>query len=412
MTLIQLISEQTIQNLLPILRLMPKRLVHLVTSRTAGRSDWLKSAALAAGIRPEVIPVELSSMPGIMECNKLVLKAISEAKFRQDEIMVNFTGGTKLMSIGAYAAALREKVPSLYVDTQDACFVDGGTSPEVQRILEGDLSFDPILKQMRVDVLGIANGVERVTGGERWEPLAPLANHLFENEREEEIVHELLYGAAGLLPKGQEPRKPQGWLELLDREFVLPARVAELALEAGLLKMGGESGSVRLPDDTRNELICLSETQVKDYFTRFASATSPMKRVLTFLGGGWWELVVCQAASRSGLFRDLRWSAHVGERNGPDTEEDVLGLDGVELLYISCKRMSTGSRLLPLLEEIRARASTIGGTFNRRFLAVRIGPHGRVAENLRKRAHELGIRIVTGANILEPGVLSRTHRGT
>ncbi len=118
-------------------------------------------------------------------------------------------------------------------------------------------------------------------------------------------------------------------------------------------------------------------------------------------------MIVCEAAHTSGHFRDLRWSAFVGERSGPDTEEDVLGVDGVELLYINCKRGGPKARLLPLLEEVRARAATIGGSFNRRFLAILMPPQGKTATNLQQQANRLGIRIVTGNDVRRLGTFSR-----
>jgi len=45
LTLIQLVSEQTVQNLLPVLRLRPDRLVHLAAPRTINRSNLIVEAA-------------------------------------------------------------------------------------------------------------------------------------------------------------------------------------------------------------------------------------------------------------------------------------------------------------------------------------------------------------------------------
>jgi len=45
LTLIQLVSEQTVQNLLPVLRLRPDRLVHLAAPRTVHRSSLIAEAA-------------------------------------------------------------------------------------------------------------------------------------------------------------------------------------------------------------------------------------------------------------------------------------------------------------------------------------------------------------------------------
>lgn len=405
LTLVQLISEQTIQNLLPILRLKPKKLIHLVTPKTAARSAVLKAAAKAAGLDPALESIQLSAMPGIPECFNAVTDALAKAN-AHGQSAVNFTGGTKLMSIGAFAAAQTQKVPSLYVDTQDACFVDGATSPEMNALLSGDWSFTPIRSQLRVDVLGIANGVSRITGGKPWQSMLPLAEHLFHHIADEEATHAALHGPAGIFPKGQEPRTPKDWLPIFDKPIELPAPVARLAIEAALVRPGCSATEVFLPDASRAEMAYLASHHVPDFNSRYFAAVAPLQHAAAFLTGAWWEVIVSDAAQKSGLFRDLRWSANVGDRNGPDTEEDILGVDGVELLYINCKRGGAKARLLPLLEEIRARAATIGGSFNRRFLAVLQPPQGKVAANLQQQAAQLGIRIITGNNVYQPGIFA------
>lgn len=406
LTLIQLISEQTIQNLLPILRLKPRRLIHLVTPRTAARSAFLLAAARAAGIDPGMETIPLSAMPGIPESFQAVGEVLDKAK-SDGQCVVNFTGGTKLMSIGAFAAAQTRKIPSLYVDTQDACFTDGGTSTEMTELLAGDWSFTPIRNQLRVDVLGIANGVSRITGGKPWHPLLPLAEYLFDHPVEEAAAHAAWHGPAGIFPNGREPREAKDWLPVFDRPVLLPVTVARLAIDAGFVRPGPSEGEVLLPDSTHDEMKRIVEQHVADFNARYFRAVAPIQHAVAFLTGGWWEVIVCDAAHKSGLFRDLRWSVQVGERNGLDTEEDVLGVDGVELLYINCKRGGLKARLLPLLEEIRARAATIGGAFNRRFLAVLQTPQGKFAANLRQQASRLGIRILTRENIHAPDAFSR-----
>lgn len=406
LTLIQLISEQTIQNLLPILRLKPKKLIHLVTPKTAARSAVLTAAAKAAGLDPELEAIQLSAMPGIPECFNSVADALAKNK-TEGLIVVNFTGGTKLMSIGAFAAAQTQKVPSLYVDTMDACFVDGATSPEMTTLLAGDWSFTPIRNQLRVDVLGIANGVSRINSGKPWQAMLPLAEHLFHEIADEEATHAALHGPAGLFPKGLEPRTPKDWLPLFDKAIPLPLAVARLAVETGLVRPGESDAEVLLPDTSRAELDHLASNHVADFNARYFAAVASLQHSVAFLTGAWWEVIVCDAVQKSGLFQDLRWSANVGDRNGPDTEEDILGVDGVELLYINCKRGGSKARLLPLLEEVRARAATIGGSFNRRFLAVLQPPQGKVAANLHQQADKLGIRIITANNIYQHGIFSR-----
>ncbi len=406
LTLVQLISEQTMPNLLPILRLRPQKLIHLVTPKTASRSSSLMAAAHAAGIDPQIEVIQLSAMPGIPETFNAVMECLKDIAGTDQPPVVNFTGGTKLMSIGAYAAALQLKAASLYVDTQDACFVDGNTSARMGELLAADWSFTPIRNQLQIHILAIANGIQRVTGGKPWRPMLPLASHLFGNRADEQATHETLHGPSGLFPQGREPRSPMDWIAAIDMRVKIPDPVANLAAKTGLFRLA-RTGEIMLPDETKAELTFLSSNRVTDFNARYFRAIAPIQQAIGFLTGGWWEVIVADAMDKSGLMRDLRWSIQVGDRYGADLEEDIVALDGVELVHVSCKRGGAKARLLPQLEEIKARAASLGGSFNRRFLAVLNPPTGKVEANLHQRARELGVRIITRQSIYQPGVFAR-----
>jgi hypothetical protein len=66
------------------------------------------------------------------------------------------------------------------------------------------------------------------------------------------------------------------------------------------------------------------------------------------------------------------------------------------------QRGGAKSRLLPLLEEINARARSLGGSFTQRFLALAQKPSGRVLQNLEQRAQQLGIRLLFPEHLSEP----------
>jgi hypothetical protein len=102
---------------------------------------------------------------------------------------VNFTGGTKLMSIGAFSAALNQKAPSLYVDTDGQTFVDGHTADGLVELLEGDFSFNPLSKALTVNTVAVAHGRQRVTSGRDWRPFLALARRLLAHCDDEEHTH-------------------------------------------------------------------------------------------------------------------------------------------------------------------------------------------------------------------------------
>ena len=416
-------------NLLPVLRLKPVQLTHFATAKTATRSDWIAEAARQSGIKTSVEFVKLSAMPTMPETFNAVKAAIIEAHKAGQTPIVNFTGGTKLMSIGAFVAALHQdhKAVSFYVDTEGENFVDGGTIDGLADLFERDFSFTPLVRALTVNTIAVANGRHRVTAGKDWTPFLPLAKHLFDNVTEQAHTLDGIHGPTGIVPGGREPRRAGEWLAKLDQPIHLPARVRDLAVDAGLLRMDGEDA--KLPNSTRAELERLDALQ-RDWEAQAASAEQsgkssrkppfqifelfkaiqPLQASLAFLAGAWWEVVVADAAGRSGLFRDIRWSANVGQKGGADLEEDILAVDGVEIVCISCKRGGVKARLLPQLEELNARARSMGGNFTRRFLAVCLPLQGRTGDNLRQRGKELGIRIIGPGDLTHPDTFARKTR--
>lgn len=403
-TLIQLVSGQTIQNLLLILRLKPTKIISLATPRTAAQCKALEKATHAAGIHAvsEVIP--LSEMPEIKESELAVQNALQQHCGAGSQAVLNFTGGTKLMSIGAIRAAEACGIPSVYIDTQGGRLIDGRTAGSVDDILHGDWSFTSVLSQMSVDIHAMANGVERVDGGRDWAPYHALAQYLFNHPEEEEMCHQAIHGKHGLCPHGREPRTSVDWLKLIEREIELPEAVVKLAVQADLLRQGSAPTKVRLPNESADKFREMKDGHIPNFHAQYFAAIEPLQQAMAFLTGAWWELIVLDAARASGRFRDLRWSVNVGKRGGAQKEEDILGVDGVQLLMVSCKRGGAKSRLLPLLEEIRARAETIGGTFNRRFLAVYHPPKN--TRTLVSEARRHGVTLITHENVYDPAVFN------
>lgn len=402
LALIQLVSEQTMQNLLPPLALKPNRLVHLTSaSALAIRSGYIAEALRQAGLKIGAKDVRLlSAMPSIAETAKAVMLEIDDLKEHGFTPLVNFTGGTKLMSIGAYAGASKKKTTCLYVDTASRVFVDGNTGPALKDVMGDDLSFTSLMNRLRADVVAVANGCERITGGKDWRKYRDFAARLISHPEDERACWEAFYGDAGICPKGRTPRQPADWLAILGKSLNIPKETAALAVDAQLLEMKG--ASFLLPQRERSAL--RSESRIR------WKAAQNLQEIVGIMTGGWWEICVIDAADKSRLFRDLRWSVKVGDRDvGSDLEEDIIALDGVEIVCISCKRGGERSRLLPLLEELDARAERVGGRFTRKFLAVYIEPPPFIRKNLSKRARELNITLLFGRNALLPENFAGPH---
>lgn len=377
--LIQLVSEEAVQNLLPVLALRPASVVHVRTSKTKERSNWIIEAARQSGVEAFKKDLDLEEMPGIKNTYDAVACAIDEALGLEQTPVVNFTGGTKLMSIGAYQAAAARKVDSIYVDTEHLHFTDGGTSSNLPRLVNGDFSFSPIGRMLNVDSISYANGSERVTPGKDWRKYAETAAFMLQHQDDERRCWQAVN--KDLFQNGAEPKEPEKWKSLKDRNLNIPQECAVLAAEAGLLE--------------RNNMGFALPSKLIDELNHNPRAVESLKFITSFFSGAWWEVAVAKAASESGLFRDLRWSVNIGAKySGPGREEDIVAVQGVQAVYVSCKRGGAKSRLLGQLDELDNRGRTIGGRFVRKFLAVYLPLNDRTGADVRKRARELNVKII------------------
>lgn len=409
--LIQLVSEQTMPNLLPVLALRPARLIFLTTPVTAARAPAIAAAVAKAGVQAAHEGIRLSAMPSIAESRRAVERAAALAREHGHEPILNFTGGTKLMSIGAHAAAAAARVPSFYVDPQSHTFLDGGTGDGLAQAFGGDLGFARIAPTLGLDVVVVANGHRGVTPGRDWETVLPAARHLLENPVDENAVHGTLTGAGGLFGGKGEPRTPEDWLPYLRKPFPLPEPVLAPLVEAGILRRHA-GGRALLPDHTVDDLRAAAmEEDPRKRTPLYFRAVAPLQQATAFLTGGWWEVVLADAARQSGRFHDLRWSASVIQQSGTHLEEDVLALDGTEAVCISCKRGGQRDRLASHIEELSSRSRAIGGRFSRAFLALRHPPSRSTTHRLLRRAEELGIVIITPEDLGNPAAFDPRRRG-
>lgn len=388
-TLIQIISEETMPNLLAAMAIKPERIVHLCTPAMEGATAALERAYGQAGVKTTVITRRLGEHPGMVELNDAVASLIGDA----GDAVVNFTGGTKLMSIGAYAAATRAKVPSVYVDTAAGSFVNGLSGGDFKALFPYGGELARVSRQLTVNSITTANGVERVTGGEPWKEYAPLADFLLRNPAAEQKCHDVV---ADLLKK--EPRnfrQAQAYYKnLYARRLAIPDAVGELAVAARLLEKRANGFCPASKWFSKFQGFNLSRGNVPPnlLFGPAEEARWPF----SFFNGNWWEIAVMRYLTEQGRYRDLRWSVDAGSRmaSSTDMEEDILGIDNVNLLYVSCKRGGDRAKLSRVLEDVNSSARRLGGKFAHKVLAVFVPLQGAQAKRLINRGRELRIELL------------------
>ncbi len=393
-TLIQIVSEETMPNLLAAMAIKPERIVHLCTSSMAGTSAALERAYGQAQVKTVVDTCMIGGNPDIVEMSDSVRKAIA----KHGNPVVNLTGGTKLMSIGAYVAATRAGTTSLYVDTAAGRFVDGLSGGNFQSLFPDGAEVTRVSKQLMVNSITTANGVERVTGGKPWKNYSTIAELLLGDFRMEQKCHDIV---ADII-KG-EPRnfaQAQAYFrKLYSKPLSVPGGLGVAAVSAGLLE---ERGGVCYPAPRwLDALNGLDFSGGKIPGNLIYSALNEARWPFAFFNGNWWEIAVMRYLSERNRYRDLRWSVDAGSRFGSSTdmEEDILGVDGVNLLYVSCKRGGDKAKLSRVLEDVNSSARRLGGKFAHKMLAVFVDLQGMQRTRLVNRCKELHIELLDRAAV-------------
>ncbi|RDV83592.1 DUF6293 family protein [Ammonifex thiophilus] len=122
-----LVSEERMQNIIPVFQHgLNISKVYLICSRDAGQENSPLRRALddlqatlesEAGVKVRVWDQFVDAYDP-ESARRVVYEAIKDAQKRTSaQVLVNFTGGTKCMSVGAFLAAQDAGLPCLYVDT-------------------------------------------------------------------------------------------------------------------------------------------------------------------------------------------------------------------------------------------------------------------------------------------------------
>lgn len=112
-TLITLIGEQPIPNLLPIRALKPERVlfVHTGDGPRGTKNVAQRVAALVAPAQPVLVCVDPYAFLPTCDCLRAELSD-------NEEVIFNLTGGTKMMALAAYTLAVERRAPFVYFQTE------------------------------------------------------------------------------------------------------------------------------------------------------------------------------------------------------------------------------------------------------------------------------------------------------
>ncbi len=382
--LIQLNGDNVMVNLLPIMALKPERIIQLVTKD--------QRAARAVAQFKEVFAL-LSKEPGYegykpriqdhtLPAHDLpeVRDTVARLLLENAGAVVNFSGGNKLMSVGAYQAAMALGRPSLFCDVDEGRFVSGRTAPMPQ-----PPDYNTLISQFSIGLLMAVHGRSR----EEWraEPPSEALRHYglraYELRNQQwapleafnKALRHALFGSADHLSDSAEDLSA-----LLAKP--LPPSVVGSEPARQYLSAAAQAGLVKSSGPELFRLAC-------------AAKPREVEKCFRLLTCDWLELAVVDRVLRHAGYREVLW--HPEPANGEEGGTGIFAIEksGMVLRFIQCLGSLTRSPQ-DHLEAVVQRARRLGGSGAESTLVVLKTAQGQDS-TLKHAAKRLGVELVLGA---------------
>jgi hypothetical protein len=389
--LLHLVSEQTMQNLLPLLALRPKTVVQVRSRDDRFRlmAEHLENAVAAIrktsqyrDLTPEFFDVVIDEVSPSTDRTR---SQVGESLSLWPGAVVNLTGGTKPMCIGAYLAADYQREPVLYCDTQERRFVSLNERCPLPKLP----SFDEIAAGLNVETVMAAHG----RGPQSWKSRTP----------EDSLTQ---FGSRTAAIRAQADAKEfEEFMRSLRKHFrpegkylprVLPL-MADSALKADYFSAAAQAGLLTSVEEGVTALAQDRQqkgTGAPPAYLPVRQSTRDNEKLHKLLDGLWLELHVLDLIHKHSHFHDAHWSIEPAGAEGDFGETDILCVDRQKagLLLVSCKSIAPG---LEHFEALRRRTELFGGSHTRTVLCIFYPPSNEI--ECRRWAKSLNVTTIIGA---------------
>lgn len=359
--LFNLVGEQPMPCLIPILQYRPDVVIFLYSPRTASQvADVCAALDLAGGLaHPRCVEVEIDPARFIRSAG--IVREVM-AGYPGGRFLFNLSGGTKLMAISLYRAA-EGQGEIVYVSADDEC---------VLCLLPEDVLKAPITARVPASAYLRAHGAKidpaRSLDGDSFSPaLFEAARHLAQWTLALEDWRKALSRRTKVHPPASYPARVS-----LPHPSPVEAAVVDLLDRQGLVRRGKRGASFVIEDH---------ETWL-------------------FLNGGWLELYAFDVARGMDLFHDCCVHTGITHPELGQNELDLVAMRGAVATLCSCKtgKPRRGEKVR-LLDELEARASALGTFCGKLLIASQ--PREVYGESFIQRARQMGIEVATGEDLPE-----------
>lgn len=339
MTIFCLVSRQAMANVLPVLMFQPKSVVLFTTPEEKQCADNLEKLFKSKSIKVKRID-DLNAYDYINF--KTAVK--SELEKTEGDVILNVTGGTKLMALAAYESFTEKNKKIIYCDTENKQIIH----------LFPQLSTEPLTLNLSIKDYLISYG---------YEIIATRTKGLSEN-------HKKLFNL------------------LIEKQLLI--KFSEF-LDEFRSKSAENSGSTTF-NDKRNGVFTIQKTP-SDYIL-FISKEKFRYDDDKFLKGDWLEYIMLYHLENLGIDSEL--GVKVTSSGEVENEIDLIFIKDYQLYLISCKsgRKNDPNKDIYEIETLR---NVAGGTFGKAFLFTT----KPLTERIRQRAKELDIQLINLFNFSE-----------
>ena len=326
--LVSLISRQPMPNYIGARVVMPDKMIYFVTPQEGVTMEYLQSVLQ---LPFETKTVHAFDFQSIREAFRQVIQ-----QYKGEHLILNLTGGTKIMALSAFDIARENAIPAIYVNTAENKLIHlQGSQIHGEKIPEV-VDVPTYLKLHGHQFLASASPTHpQLAGfiGENIQSLKSLLLHL----------------------RGIEPQKP----------YRLPGALSPKQRQ--LIQRLNEMGLLRF-DAARAQVICRSTEH------------------LQFIKGGWLEEYVFLQLQR-GKPHDIRlnvkvsWKNSNSEKKESKNEFDIMLIHGNQLHIFECK---SGKKAVNDIHRLEALWEIVGGTYGIAYYVFT----GQVDRIIRERIHD------------------------
>ncbi len=402
--LIQLVGEQSLPNIFPILSLHPNRVVNIFTMKTEKIhrkiANWCAEHGKVHGVSPkfvehEPIGEDLSSVQsGIF---RILRKEVERMQEKPGAMMIlNMTGGTKAMA--ASAISLCQQISGMRVKEGHPpvpiCYLNPNTG-ELEFVTCSERESVVVVRPARELRLTVAEIIEsggdtKVVSARRdWTQVYPAAIKLksladrrvlftLEDARVENYAEKVKSPLSTMLEDKDpnrlkklvvEMKKLAAWVEKND------SALKGVELCGFEVKNGDIYFSEVLQkevDATKKEISSNCELSKADKKGIERKMCMKLNNCANFFVGGWWEVIVAHAYQKLNPESEVLWSVETAQKNNLEhvVETDIIATDGRSLCGISCKRGMHLNKVTQELEQHCTRTALLGGIIHKRIIAV------------------------------------------